>query len=259
MEEAEENTFIDEVMFPGDVLDQLSPEDSVKYPYNCIGVLKSNFYKMPVYGTAFLIAPDLVLTVAHNIYNRKDRVEHTNLVFYPGANGQLDNTGFKVEAYRYHEQFKSAPGLEEKNYDYALLRLEDKVKRDKYLPLQASYKLVQEEMQIHGYNEKACFFQYQKNEALMVGMKKPNTKFSQNSIFMWHDISTMKGNSGSPLVAFKNGEAVITAIHQAYQETKQFHISRIITPDVVQSISKWKKEMDKGVTISSEGKLVGID
>jgi V8-like Glu-specific endopeptidase len=42
-------------------------------------------------GTGFLIASDLVFTVAHNIFSKMKRVENGNLVFYPGVSGNLSS------------------------------------------------------------------------------------------------------------------------------------------------------------------------
>jgi len=41
-------------------------------------------------GTAFLISPTLILTAAHNLVNKKGK-PHSELYFFPGINGKLDN------------------------------------------------------------------------------------------------------------------------------------------------------------------------
>jgi V8-like Glu-specific endopeptidase len=51
-------------------------------------------------GTGFLISSDLVLTVAHNIYSRKQGVRHTQILFFPGVSGSLP-AAFKVKDVRY--------------------------------------------------------------------------------------------------------------------------------------------------------------
>jgi V8-like Glu-specific endopeptidase len=38
-------------------------------------------------GTGFLIASDLVLTVAHNVYSREEKAQNVNIIFYPGVSG----------------------------------------------------------------------------------------------------------------------------------------------------------------------------
>ncbi len=53
-------------------------------PYKAIGKLLSYFegYKYPVQGTAFYIGTNLLLTVAHNIYNQQNKLAIT-VDFYP--------------------------------------------------------------------------------------------------------------------------------------------------------------------------------
>ena len=61
------------------------------YPYNCIGLLV--MHKSPkerVIATGFLIAPNLVLTAAHAIFDTtfKNR-KHQKIIFYPGVENYL--------------------------------------------------------------------------------------------------------------------------------------------------------------------------
>jgi V8-like Glu-specific endopeptidase len=38
-------------------------------------------------GTGFLIASDLVLTAAQNVYSKELKANNINILFYPGATG----------------------------------------------------------------------------------------------------------------------------------------------------------------------------
>ncbi len=104
-------------------------EAAENYPYNCVGAIYyKNKGKRGFIGTGFLIANDLVLTAAHNLYTHptKDTEEleqkAENLEFYPGISGDLPEKGINVADYRYPKQFKEnkSPDC---TYDYALLRL----------------------------------------------------------------------------------------------------------------------------------------
>jgi V8-like Glu-specific endopeptidase len=91
-------------------------------------------------GTGFLIASDLVLTVAHNVYSREDRTRSVNMVFCPGVSGEItpDNT-YKVINMRFPDGYRTCPGKETINYDYALLKLDRKVVRQQYIELGLNY------------------------------------------------------------------------------------------------------------------------
>ncbi len=63
-----------------------------KFPQNCVCLLRcydDKFPTTPIYGTGFLIAPDLVLTSAHNVYNREMQRPFGNFEVYPGHTGIL--------------------------------------------------------------------------------------------------------------------------------------------------------------------------
>jgi V8-like Glu-specific endopeptidase len=89
------------------------------HPYSCIGLIKfiqeNGATKREGFGTGFLIAEDLVLTVAHNLYMRgHSKPAFTNIRFFPGVNGQLLHNkvetaeSIKVVDYKFHESFKTA-------------------------------------------------------------------------------------------------------------------------------------------------------
>ena len=54
-------------------------KDTEKYPYCCIGLITGKFGKDFYHGTGFLIGPRIVLTCAHNLYDRKRETEAANL------------------------------------------------------------------------------------------------------------------------------------------------------------------------------------
>jgi len=56
-------------------------------PYRHIGVIRSRSDELQAWGTGILMSNDLVLTCAHNIYNRKNRCYYSQVEFYPGQYG----------------------------------------------------------------------------------------------------------------------------------------------------------------------------
>ena len=62
--------------------------DTYEYPYCCIGLIQGEVEGRKYIGTGCLIHRRIVLTCAHNIYDRSYKKEGTNLTFAPGADGK---------------------------------------------------------------------------------------------------------------------------------------------------------------------------
>ena len=89
--------------------------------YKNIGALELNNLKLGKgHGSGVLISRNLVLTSAHNVFNRGSR-EINEIKFYPGQCGEL------VEAHAYEVEDYFFPGAftaKNSNFnDYALLKL----------------------------------------------------------------------------------------------------------------------------------------
>jgi hypothetical protein len=61
-------------------------------------------------------------------------------VFYPGVSGRINKeNGYKVVAIRFPDLYRTCSGKETLKYDYALLKLDRKVPRSKYIELGLGY------------------------------------------------------------------------------------------------------------------------
>jgi V8-like Glu-specific endopeptidase len=80
-----------------------------------------------------LISKNILLTAAHNIYDKKYNCENSNFKFYVGAFGVTD-IFYKAEEWRYPERFKTCSNnMKRLQFDYALIKLsEDKDHPIKY-------------------------------------------------------------------------------------------------------------------------------
>ena len=92
-------------------------------------------------GTGFLIASDLILTLAHNLYDKKTGdcyINNGEVHIYPGVSGPLSKP-FKVLDYRFPEAFMTCSEKEKRKYDYALLKIDGKIERSKYFSLGVNF------------------------------------------------------------------------------------------------------------------------
>jgi V8-like Glu-specific endopeptidase len=148
----------EEKKFEGAYLGAVNGSEAQRFPNNCIGVLYTkNRGELMMLGTGFLVTCNLVATVAHNLYSRKEKIEIKELYFYPGICGQLHpRESYKVRSYRFPEEYKSCSKEEVLKYDYALLKIERKVIRDSYIELGVNYVQLKEKLCVIGYGRTSC-------------------------------------------------------------------------------------------------------
>jgi V8-like Glu-specific endopeptidase len=208
------------------------------FPHDCVGVIYGEYSNKLVVGTGFLIGSDLVLTVAHNLSSKGGKVEYQNLVFYPGVSGSLlPENAYKVASHRCPQQYAAAPEGKDLEYDYALLKLDRRVHREKYIELGVNYILQQEQIGIIGYRGGACDI----NNAFQSCLWKSNAH-KIHSYGLRHELTTLKGNSGSPILVKRNGGYVAIAIHKG-SPNKNSNEARIITEALLFDLLRWEKEM----------------
>jgi V8-like Glu-specific endopeptidase len=89
--------------------------------------------KMAV-GSGVLISRDLVLTAAHNLYDKDVGQENEVFKFYIGASGTAEKY-YELEDWRYSSEFKTCPQSEKLEFDYALVKLKQPIDYKEYLEL----------------------------------------------------------------------------------------------------------------------------
>jgi V8-like Glu-specific endopeptidase len=225
-----EGDFDDEL----DILDEYSVRE---HPHDCIGFLSMrNALNELIKGTGFLIAPDLVLTSAHNVYSRLALREYTDLKFHPGVSGQIPKSAiYNVVAVRYPQLWRTAE-KDMPEHDYALLKLDRKVPREAYIPLGLDYIQQEEPIGIFGYTK--C----SPTMAMQDGLWKPEAHTADLPVIR-HRLTTSKGNSGSPLLVKRDGKFVAVAIHKGSRKGASHSVATAITPAILQNLMIWQKEM----------------
>ena len=94
-----------------------------EYPYCCIGLISGQLGGQEYCGTGCLISGRVVLTCAHNIYDRQSEKNEINLTFVPGAKGKKGRE-YKVIKTYYSFEFR-VEGDESSQFDYCVMELEE--------------------------------------------------------------------------------------------------------------------------------------
>jgi V8-like Glu-specific endopeptidase len=85
-------------------------------------------------GSGLLISKDLILTAAHNIFDKEVGMEHDGFKFYLGANGIAEKY-YELESWRYPPEFATCPANERLQFDYALVKLKQPIDYKEFLDL----------------------------------------------------------------------------------------------------------------------------
>ena len=122
-----ERQIFDQNTCKGQLLYQATDQDfkSDKF-HNYIGALLS--YNplskgKEVKGTAVLIAPNLILTVAHNFYDKLNDTQNIDTKFYLGLNGKLSKC-YEIESFFYPEEYEI---LQNAQCDFAIAKLKTRI------------------------------------------------------------------------------------------------------------------------------------
>ncbi len=109
-------------------------------PNSCIGVIESySISNCLCIGTGFLIAPNIVATVAHNIFCPRVHKFNSTITFrlpsYSAHPGKIKVVDKRITPE--YEQLEASKKRKKEvvKFDYALLKLEIPVKMEKYLSL----------------------------------------------------------------------------------------------------------------------------
>ena len=96
-----------------------------------------------------MISPNLVLTVAHNIYNRQTGEIYKDFKFYPQQFGKLEDP-YEIEDFFFPWKFCLDPDV---SNDYALLKLKKRKQMEKFIPLSGNLAELRnrKKVSIYGY------------------------------------------------------------------------------------------------------------
>lgn len=86
------------------------------------------------HSSAFLISSDFLLTAAHNVYSRKEKRLFKNIKFYLSINGEGEHY-YEVEAFKFLDDYRNPTYSDAFKYDYAVLKLKNRVGYQQYMSL----------------------------------------------------------------------------------------------------------------------------
>jgi V8-like Glu-specific endopeptidase len=168
-------------------------------------------------STGFLIAPNVVLTAAHNLYSNS-LTKVTNIIIYPGRyknqysydSVEISGEYFCRNSIRVHPNFY----WNRINYDFAIIIIPDSlIKKTKRWPtkscftLDSTYKLKKgDTIRVAGFPASHGY-----NGSLMTHEIQQCGNVESKSFS--HEFDTQTGNSGSPVWVEINGDRKLVGIH----------------------------------------------
>ena len=93
-----------------------------------------NVHKKLGAGSGVLISRDIILTAAHNLYEKRLKCRNSDFKVYVGANGEAEEY-HEVEGWRYPREFETCSPSAQLSFDYAILKLKKPVELGEFLPL----------------------------------------------------------------------------------------------------------------------------
>ena len=158
-----------------------------------------------------MIAPNVVLTAAHNIYNNSKKIEASLIEFIVECNGNEYKDSSKCKRVYYPKAYKDGDDYE----DYGLLILESNLGETYgYIGICNEEKINSEvEYNVYGYpadkvrNKHKCFELW--------GMKGKGLKIQGGSrdVIEYNTIDTYGGQSGSPIYYIEEGFCYVVGVH----------------------------------------------
>jgi V8-like Glu-specific endopeptidase len=161
---------------------------------------------MPYVGTGILVSPNVVLTCAHNVYYGEKKKEHKEVRFYLKQHGLIKEY-FEVEKHYYPEQFREGDNHAGVIFDFALLKLKNRVSgMKKFVPLCTDYHDLELDdkscLEIHGYPVN-CMVEENGSQAIYQhGLKAAGrlVEIREEKKAVYHKISSLGGQSGAPIL-----------------------------------------------------------
>lgn len=226
--------------------DQYRVQNTTVFPYRTIVHLEMKFGSQSYLGSGVMIAPNLVLTCAHNVFDQATGSWATSVKATPGKNGSSAPYGtYTSTKYYTFRNYTTEGNVSPSNYDIAVVRLDRNVSSSVgYLSVSTSISRGQR-VQIPG------FPAYTSSKRFKMYTAFGNVD-DLNSALIGHLVDAESGNSGSAILNSKNQ---VVGIHTTgYYTNKPFgtyNVGTRITNQVVSLINHAKSNGDGTLTFTS--------
>ena len=221
------------------------------------------------WGSGTLIGPDLVLTVAHNLYgsSSSSSKQYAKITFIPGARDTIAPFGeIGVVKVFVPDEYKSEqlPENSLSTYDYGILKLDVPIGNYiGYFGLEAVFKEtikainLTKNFQLKGYP----WDKYDEN-GKKFGLYGDTGKLTIDleTGLLRYSMVTYPGQSGSAIFYEQEGKYMVVGVHIGDSKSKdQPGVGIWITQERFDQIDKWKKEAEESRLIPVRDRLKCID
>jgi V8-like Glu-specific endopeptidase len=205
-------------------------QDTNRSPYNAVGLIRMEWNDGETYyGSGALVAPNLVLTCAHNFVEKESEGnDHaTSAAFYPGWNTHpLPTDGGTAAACVLVPEYYRR----DDSWDIALMRLQNNIAvAHRFRPVASLNRSLEgREVRLTGYpqdDDDLDGFMFEDSDEITI------VHLESNTVIMTHD--TLPGSSGSPIWDADADHYNVYAVHNSYQ-TQGLRRGTLITRPVAE-------------------------
>lgn len=218
---------------------------TTQWPYSAYGVITMRFPHMrsdqpDASGTGCFIAPTVVLTAAHNLYDKRYGGQATSVRFFPAIDEKNAHFGeARVREFYYPKEYTQT-----KKEDYGILILEAPFGDETGyfgLGLFLQDDIRKFAVSVIGYPGDKITRDDAGNSYQLWGMTGPVKKVDRDYI-TYDEIDTYKGQSGSPVCCNAGDDYYIVGIHVMGDKEKSENMATLLTKARYQRIDSWVKE-----------------